>query len=96
LFDISVAVEELPATTNALRLYPNPGNGPVTLQRSDAQDAAEVILRDATGAVVLRSNWPAGAPMQLLQLQGLADGLYIVEVIDRHGRMQQRLVKAGS
>lgn len=94
-FDISVAVEELPATTNALRLYPNPSHGPVTLQRSDARDATEVILRDATGAVVLRSNWPAGAPMQALHVQGLADGLYIVEVIDRRGRMQQRLVKTG-
>lgn len=93
--NITVNVEHAAALDHTLRLYPNPSNGQVLLQRSEATLAAEVVLRDAAGAVVFQSNWPGGAPMHLLDIQALVDGLYFVEVSDRNGRQQQRLVKTG-
>ena len=62
-----------------LHLYPNPAHRAATLALPAAAAPRPVLLLDATGRVVRRAVLPAQATALVLDLTGLAAGLYAVQ-----------------
>ena len=78
----SPAKEE--ATSSRLQVYPNPNKGQFTLRLNNSSGAkAEVLLMDASGAVVERREVLLTAGSQILNfnLGNKATGLYLVKLI---------------
>ncbi|GAA3928758.1 T9SS type A sorting domain-containing protein [Hymenobacter algoricola] len=80
----------------SLQLYPNPATTSATLLLpAPARAAATVRLLDGVGRAVLTQPLTAGQSTATLELQGLAAGLYLVEVqlpgeAPRHVRLQHQ------
>jgi hypothetical protein len=74
------------ASIAGLRLYPNPTHGALTLELTDTQVAASVILTDATGREWLRREDIRQA-QSTLDVSELSAGIYFARV--RQGLQQQ-------
>lgn len=77
-----------------LQLFPNPANDRVELVHTDAHAATRLQLFDATGKVVLsRELGTTAGQRRTIDVQGLAPGLYTVQLTDAKGaRSVKRLV----
>jgi hypothetical protein len=83
----AVAGEDAPAEAQTLTLGPNPARTQTTLRFAAAERAAEAVVRDALGRVVLRVAVPSGASEATLDVSGLATGVYIVGIGAASGRL---------
>ncbi len=89
-----VGLDELAQGT--FRLYPNPSEGTVFLEkRADLSADATLYLRDMSGALLWRGSFEANAGQNKmkLDLSQRAKGLYLLEVEHREGRQSMRLMK---
>lgn len=68
-----------------IRIYPNPTSG--WLQMDSAENIQQVILINLHGDVVLRGH------SDLLDLSGISDGVYLVQVETKEGVIVERVVK---
>lgn len=95
LFTTSTALATAPAALAQLAgLYPNPAHGTTTLvlpATLRAGQAAPVEIVNALGQVVRRATHPATADELTLPLDGLAAGLYTVQVRTAAGTISRRL-----
>ncbi|MCC2546566.1 DUF4394 domain-containing protein [Hymenobacter sp. BT175] len=99
-FTLVITQQRILATTptalaEQVSLYPNPARSQVTLSRSAAlaQQITDVTLVNALGQVVLRRTLPANAATtQVLQLGGLAKGVYTLRLNSAAGVVAKRLV----
>ncbi len=88
----SVGISDLPAARPQLSLMPNPANDQVTLTLACApRNDATVRIFSAEGRSVRSLLWPAGTVRLDLDLSGLRQALYIVEVRSHSGTTQARL-----
>lgn len=71
---------------------PNPANDRVTLTLPQPTQG-NVVLYDATGAVVRRTPWPTGNTSMPLDLRGLQEGMYFVEVVTPEARHTVHVVR---
>ncbi len=75
-----------------LTAVPNPANDHVRLILPRPA-VGDVVLYDATGAVVRRMTWPAGCTSLQLDLRALEEGIYFVELVMQEGRNTARVVR---
>ena len=88
--DISTAVEGERDTAD-LHVYPNPASGHVTVELNGPVASGEFLLRDALGREVLQQR--ITGPRHVLDVAGLAEGIYLIEVQSQEGwQGAQRLV----
>jgi len=76
------------ATPGVARLYPNPANGFVNLQLPERRGVMQIRVLNSMGATVIRQN--TNQSLTNLKLQGLAPGIYWVEVLNGDGRLAYR------
>jgi hypothetical protein len=69
-------------------LYPNPASGFVNLRLPDVRNVMQIRVLNSVGAAVMRQN--TSQPLTTLKLQGLAAGIYWVEVLNSDGRLAYR------
>lgn len=72
-----------------ISVYPNPGNGKVTV-RSEVLMSAELRVMNVSGKLVLSSSLENG--IRQLDLSRQAPGVYIIEIISEEGTGRYRLV----
>jgi pectin methylesterase-like acyl-CoA thioesterase len=95
------AAQVITATANAsaqaadMQLYPNPTpDGRLTLALRNYREPAQLTVCNALGQRVASATVPAGAASQLLDLSGLAPGLYTVQARTASGApLVRRLVR---
>ncbi len=88
-----VGMEE-PSNESRVIAYPNPGTGTYTLQMTGLTGRSMIHISDASGRVVQESNLELHGDDRIqLDLEGEADGLYIVRVIAEAGTVSTRLMK---
>lgn len=81
------------ATACQIVLYPNPVNGPLTIE-SNSTDPVKYELVDFQGRVLIRSNFTGRT---LLDLTYLADGLYLIRFSDtEQSSTTRRITKISS
>ena len=87
---------ELPGDRMKIELFPNPNtDGRLYLTATDViGQKADIIIRSVTGERVkqLRVNPDAGQLNVALNINGLAPGLYLVDVRDQTQRTTEKLV----
>jgi hypothetical protein len=69
-------------------LYPNPTGGMVHLRLPELRGVMQIRVLNSVGAAVMRQN--TSQPLTTLKLQGLAAGIYWVEVLNSDGRLAYR------
>ena len=78
---ISVTVSRSDELQNAIKLYPNPTTGKVFIQsRQRIGSSVEVKIFNTVGGLVKRLEWDALELTQSIDLQGIASGIYFVEL----------------
>lgn len=93
------AAQVITATASAqeadVQLYPNPtSDGRLTLTLRNSREPAQLSICNALGQRVASATVPAGAASQLLDLSGLAPGVYLVQARTAGGvPVVQRLVR---
>ncbi|MGI4761466.1 MAG: pectinesterase family protein [Janthinobacterium lividum] len=93
------AAQTITATTNAqvadIQLYPNPTpDGRLTLALRNYREPAQLSICNALGQRVAVATVPAGAASQVLDLSGLAPGVYTVQARTATGEpVVRRLVR---
>jgi hypothetical protein len=87
----SVGLDEATGSA-AIQLYPNPNNGLFNLEvPALSKEVTQIRVLNATGQVVYEAanNWAPGTTVLGLDLKGLAQGVYTLQL--EHG--QQRYIK---
>jgi hypothetical protein len=74
--------EEIPSAA-ALLLYPNPANEMITIQWDSVLPGALVTVLDALGREVMRTTFTGAGGV--LPVDGLADGNYVLNVLNGDG-----------
>jgi len=87
-----VAGMERPMAQQILHSYPNPVSGTLTLEW-EAQDIALVTLYNAMGQQVVEEKIAPNSRKHLLNLSGLAPGLYHLHLRMDQGHMTQTIIK---
>lgn len=75
-----------------ISIYPNPGASVYTLSAHQPLQGATVRISNITGQVVLERKELNGSTFNF-DMEGLADGMYIMEIYEGGKRMQVQLVK---
>jgi hypothetical protein len=86
-----VGVSE-PVVAGSLRLMPNPASGHVRLDLGSVAGRAEVVVRDATGRIVLAKVFSSVASPLDVDLAACAPGLHVVHVLHAGGTFAERLI----
>lgn len=96
VIDEEVDVIEPEATVANLNLFPNPAKGQTNVKLSKAQsETIRLQVYDLSGKLLMRLNYQAivGSPWQTeLDLSTLAQGTYLIEVLDGQNRSASQLV----
>lgn len=91
--DWPTAVRESVEEVAVLSLHPNPTQGQITVTLKPGTDATHILLRDATGRVMVEHSLGARANETRLDVGSFASGCYFLEVLKDGERVaQQRLV----
>lgn len=86
-----VGMEESPASSSELFLYPNPNQGVFTLQLpASASTDAQVTIFDIHGIEILKGNKSA-AQLRYMRLDDISPGIYFVTVRDKKSVWTKRV-----
>ena len=91
--DVANGISETRNSTG-LRLYPNPANNTLYIERERGTAPAQVIVRSMSGATVATAVWPREQQRLIIDLSDIAPGVYAVEVMDGTQRQVLRMVRA--
>lgn len=82
------------AATESYHIFPNPNDGNMTISNESGSDGVvDLIIVNAVGATVYQSKMEFAGGRSVLQLNDVAPGLYLVEILDNSGhRFTQRLI----
>lgn len=83
---------DLLETASALRVYPNPANGRITVDGCGS-DFYAVELYAPNGQRVLAQNFAQGAQKQEIGIENLMPGTYIVKVLTANGWQMVKMAK---
>ncbi len=86
-----VSVPELPVL-GEMAIFPNPTNGLVNVAISGSSGPLALRLTDGMGRLVYERNVAAGVPLMTLDLDGMANGMYLLSAIHEGGHLVQRVV----
>lgn len=86
----TTSVNEVSATGDGVRIYPNPSPGNVTIDL-DAP-SSEIILHDITGRRLRAAKLQAAQKQVSLDISDLIDGLYYLQVMSDKGATTRRVV----
>jgi PKD repeat protein len=74
-------------------LYPNPATNQLTIdlnENMNPEQAYDIKLYDLQGSTRYKGIMPAYAYVHTIDVQGLASGMYILELSDRNGKVLRR------
>ena len=75
-----------------LEVRPNPAHGAVTIYLDNAGDAANIMILDLSGKLLLQKTVTAGTGVLPLEISGLARGIYTVKAVSSAGVTTQKLL----
>jgi hypothetical protein len=77
------------------RVYPNPANGVLFIEAADPeQEHVQLSIRNVEGKIMLLENLTASSGVFNVSLDFLPIGIYLVELTDKAGSLQQtRIIK---
>ncbi len=78
----TVGVDESPTASRRITLSPNPAGEVCTIERATTVDVAYVSVIDSAGRILLTKVIEAGATTTAISVAELADGAYIVRVME--------------
>ena len=92
--DVGTAVDGIAGNSNSFSVFPNPGNGDMTIASGDMSGAVVIELMDMTGRIVhAEQRAMVAGQAQQLQLAGrLAAGSYVLRLSTEQGTSEQRVV----
>jgi hypothetical protein len=92
--DVGTAVDGIAGNSNSFSVFPNPGNGDMTIASGDVSGAVVIELMDMTGRIVhAEQRAMVAGQAQQLQLAGrLAAGSYVLRLSTEQGTSEQRVV----
>lgn len=94
--DYAVVINNLSAPSfnaSQLSVYPNPTNGIVNLQFAQATDINSVSVYSVSGRLVHSQNFSNVSDNYQMNLQNLAEGIYMVKVETPQGSITKKLIK---
>lgn len=93
--DLLVSTHHPPEQALEVQIFPNPVESSAQIQIEGGEGWIRLRLNSATGREVYREDFRAisGQVNHTLELQGLASGIYFLEVQSEQGREVKRLVK---
>jgi len=94
---ITVGNNEIVSATSAIKVYPNPSNGFITLNITDENKIGNVLVEvyDITGKVVYNNNFSgANIVQEQIDLSGLNNGMYFLRTnINGNNTIQKVTIK---
>lgn len=78
--------------SQALRIFPNPGNGWFTISAGD-EPVEKMVVTDVSGKTIYEGTALAGAAVQQLDLTPYATGVYFVKAFTATGVLTGRILK---
>jgi hypothetical protein len=87
------ALVEGKLTTDEIKLYPNPTNSILNIDNSSNSQNVNICIVDVTGKI-LRSQFLSASESLQLNVSGLAQGLYLVEIkSDEGATVRKKFIK---
>ncbi len=90
--DFTTAVSEVPATDSGLTLFPNPTTGRISFTYAPSGKGTQVVVQDLVGRMVQQRNFPAYTEQFHLDLGGLAQGTYLLRLLQGERTLDVRQV----
>ncbi|WP_019948173.1 phospholipase D-like domain-containing protein [Hymenobacter aerophilus] len=91
--NLVLATKNATIQRSSVQVYPNPTSGKFRLRvQSNAARTARVVLRDATGRVVLDQTKPLNGQDVSVDASGLKAGLYLVQIVTPEATQVSRVV----
>lgn len=91
--NLVLATKNATLQRSSVQVYPNPTTGPFRLRvQSSAARTARVVLRDATGRIVLDQTKPLNGQDVSVDASGLKAGLYLVQIVTPEATQVSRVV----
>jgi hypothetical protein len=92
--DVGTAVDGIAGNINSFSVFPNPGNGDMTIVSGDVSGAVVIQLMDMTGRIMHAEQraMVAGQAQQLELAGRLATGSYVLRLSTEQGTSEQRVV----
>jgi hypothetical protein len=87
------STDEKPIDLRVPLIYPNPGNGQLTIASFQNDEDIRLRVFSVSGQLVDESFVPAGTETWTLNLQNLPAGLYLIRLEGQHGMDELRYVK---
>lgn len=84
----AIGLTELAKTNTSLSIYPNPAKDMFTIK---SVGDATLFIKDISGRVVIETNVSEGE--QVISINDLMQGVYLVDLISDKGRSSTRLIK---
>ena len=91
------AGKEVAAGKNSFRVFPNPATAIINVQLEKAAETPLLVsLLDASGKLLLNNRFPVNSRALKINVQGLAQGAYILRITDALGTLQgnYKIIKA--
>jgi hypothetical protein len=85
--NISTSINELPTTSNEIKLYPNPNRGSFTIQLSVVGGQSSVEIYNMLGQKVITETLRASQDDNLINLKGQPSGIYLYRIISETGSL---------
>ena len=76
-----------------LFVYPNPGNGTVTIELANSLSPTQIQVVDITGKLILVQAISSGSSNVQLDLSSLSKGVYVIRVTDERGVTSKEWLK---
>lgn len=91
-FSDGTGIHDVNASPIVVDLFPNPTDGPFTIQLSGVETHSAMYLTDTTGRVHQQLNVPPGASAHSLDASALAAGMYLLTLENPNQRSVKRVV----
>jgi hypothetical protein len=79
--------------SNGIRLYPNPADGLISLERIDAESSATLLISNAFGQLVKEIELPAQQSFLTIELSNdLSSGMYYVTFLTDGSEITEKLI----
>jgi extracellular elastinolytic metalloproteinase len=91
VLDCSMATSEV--LNNQLSIYPNPTRGEFYLLTEKSYGDTKVSIKDLTGKVVQEATVNFASKKAVVNIQGLAAGVYVITINTEDGKITKKLIK---